>query len=112
MNTFMETVRIYQLQIVFTLTFDQTYVCMCVCMFVRVSLLRISQVCFSTFRDDNNVRRMHTAVRLNEVIVEKSKSAQLVIMNLPGPLKHAVNTVAEQNCILYYLNRHREKNII
>ncbi|XP_055839309.1 solute carrier family 12 member 6 isoform X2 [Episyrphus balteatus] len=41
--------------------------------------------------DEFNVRRMHTAVKLNEVIVNKSVDAQLVIMNLPGPpkdLKH------------------------
>ncbi|XP_055892883.1 solute carrier family 12 member 4-like isoform X2 [Biomphalaria glabrata] len=37
--------------------------------------------------DKNNVRRMHTAVRLNEHIVEKSHSAQLVILNLPAPPK-------------------------
>ncbi|XP_076449230.1 solute carrier family 12 member 4-like [Babylonia areolata] len=37
--------------------------------------------------DPNNVRRMHTAVRLNENIVEKSHDAQLVILNLPAPPK-------------------------
>jgi len=35
----------------------------------------------------NNVRRMHTAVRLNEVIVSKSHEAKLVILNLPSPPK-------------------------
>ncbi|TDG40461.1 hypothetical protein AWZ03_013123 [Drosophila navojoa] len=35
--------------------------------------------------DEFNVRRMHTAIKLNEVILEKSQDAQLVIMNLPGP---------------------------
>ena len=44
-----------------------------------------------------NVRRMHTAVRLNESIVEKSHDAQLVILNLPAPPK-AVS--GDENCIL------------
>lgn len=35
-----------------------------------------------------NVRRMHTAVRLNEVIVQKSHDARLVLINLPGPPKN------------------------
>lgn len=34
--------------------------------------------------DDRNVRRMHTAVRLNEVIREKSAEAKLIFLNLPG----------------------------
>ncbi|CAG0890118.1 unnamed protein product [Darwinula stevensoni] len=34
-----------------------------------------------------NVRRMHTAVKLNEVIVSRSHQAQLVVLNLPGPPK-------------------------
>ncbi|XP_055941614.1 solute carrier family 12 member 4-like isoform X2 [Argiope bruennichi] len=34
--------------------------------------------------DEANVRRMHTAVKLNEVIVARSHNAQLVILNLPG----------------------------
>ncbi|XP_025405084.1 solute carrier family 12 member 4 isoform X3 [Sipha flava] len=37
--------------------------------------------------DEDNVRRMHTAVKLNEVIVSRSRDAQLVIFNLPGPPK-------------------------
>ncbi|XP_076667536.1 solute carrier family 12 member kcc isoform X2 [Andrena cerasifolii] len=35
--------------------------------------------------DEGDVRRMHTSVKLNEVIVNKSHDAQLVILNLPGP---------------------------
>ncbi|XP_044577930.1 solute carrier family 12 member 4 isoform X2 [Cotesia glomerata] len=37
--------------------------------------------------DQDDVRRMHTAVKLNEIIVNKSHDAQLVILNLPGPPK-------------------------
>uniref|UniRef100_A0A672JN23 Solute carrier family 12 member 5a n=1 Tax=Salarias fasciatus TaxID=181472 RepID=A0A672JN23_SALFA len=35
-----------------------------------------------------NVRRMHTALRLNEVIVKKSSEAKLVLLNMPGPPKN------------------------
>nr|XP_055172646.1 solute carrier family 12 member 6 isoform X5 [Nyctereutes procyonoides] len=35
--------------------------------------------------DQSNVRRMHTAVKLNEVIVNKSHEAKLVLLNMPGP---------------------------
>lgn len=48
--------------------------------------------------DSSNVRRMHTAVRLNEAIVERSHAAKLVILNLPGPPKHQAG---EQNCTFY-----------
>lgn len=30
------------------------------------------------------MRRMHTAVKLNEVMLAKSQSAKLVVLNLPG----------------------------
>ena len=53
------------------------------------------------FSDKKNVRRMHTAVRLNEVIIEKSHEAQLVILNLPAPPK---SQAGELNCILTEIN--------
>lgn len=52
---------------------------------------------FSSFRDHSNVRRMHTAVKLNEVIVNKSHDARLVLLNMPGPPR---NTDGDENCIL------------
>jgi len=39
--------------------------------------------------ENSNVRRMHTAVKLNESIVNKSHEAKLVLLNLPGPPKVA-----------------------
>lgn len=49
------------------------------------------------YRDHSNVRRMHTAVKLNEVIVNKSHDARLVLLNMPGPPK---NPEGDENCIL------------
>ena len=43
------------------------------------------------------MKRMHTAVRLNEVVRERSQDAQLIIINLPGPPK---SEAGESNCIL------------
>lgn len=38
--------------------------------------------------DQSNVRRMHTAVKLNEVIVNRSHDSRLVLLNMPGPPKN------------------------
>uniref|UniRef100_A0A672ZD24 Solute carrier family 12 member 5a n=1 Tax=Sphaeramia orbicularis TaxID=375764 RepID=A0A672ZD24_9TELE len=38
--------------------------------------------------NQSNVRRMHTALRLNEVILKKSSEAKLVLLNMPGPPKN------------------------
>lgn len=51
----------------------------------------------SPLRDQSNVRRMHTAVKLNEVIVNKSHEAKLVLLNMPGPPR---NPEGDENCIL------------
>ncbi|XP_042353485.1 solute carrier family 12 member 7-like [Plectropomus leopardus] len=37
--------------------------------------------------NQSNVRRMHTAVKLNEVVVKNSQDSQLVLLNMPGPPK-------------------------
>lgn len=50
-----------------------------------------------THRNRSNVRRMHTAVKLNEAIVEKSRDAKLVLLNMPGPPR---NRKGDENCIL------------
>ncbi|KTF81738.1 hypothetical protein cypCar_00029342 [Cyprinus carpio] len=47
--------------------------------------------------DQTNVRRMHTAVKLNKVVVNKSQGAQLVLLNMPGPPK---NQGGDESCIL------------
>lgn len=47
--------------------------------------------------DEENVRRMHTALSLNEAILKRSKSAKLVIINLPGAPK-SPTPEAENNC--------------
>ncbi|XP_054434328.1 solute carrier family 12 member 7 isoform X2 [Pteronotus mesoamericanus] len=38
--------------------------------------------------NQSNVRRMHTAVKLNGVVLNKSQDAQLVLLNMPGPPKN------------------------
>ena len=43
---------------------------------------------------------MHTAVKLNEVIVNKSHDARLVLLNMPGPPR---NPAGDENCILHFL---------
>lgn len=46
------------------------------------------------------MRRMHTAVKLNGVVLNKSQHAQLVLLNMPGPPK---NRKGDENCILHYI---------
>ena len=54
----------------------------------------------SPSRDQSNVRRMHTAVKLNEVIVNRSHDARLVLLNMPGPPR---DTGGDENCILHHV---------
>lgn len=54
----------------------------------------------SSLRNQSNVRRMHTALRLNEVIIKKSSEAKLVLLNMPGPPR---NRTGDENCILHSL---------
>lgn len=49
------------------------------------------------YSDEENLQRMNTSVKLNELIVTHSHDASLVIINLPGP---PGNPDSEQNCIL------------
>ncbi|XP_053253164.1 solute carrier family 12 member 7 isoform X3 [Podarcis raffonei] len=53
------------------------------------------EACLSSYKDifsmkpnQSNVRRMHTAVKLNGVVLNKSQHAQLVLLNMPGPPKN------------------------
>lgn len=50
-------------------------------------------------RNQSNVRRMHTAVKLNGVVLNKSQDAQLVLLNMPGPPR---NRQGDENCILFW----------
>ncbi|XP_036378681.1 solute carrier family 12 member 7 isoform X2 [Megalops cyprinoides] len=43
---------------------------------------------FNMKPNQSNVRRMHTAVKLNEAVVNKSQGAHLVLLNMPGPPKN------------------------
>ncbi|KAG7232921.1 hypothetical protein INR49_007927 [Caranx melampygus] len=50
-----------------------------------LSSVVLSHCDFLSHQNQSNVRRMHTAVKLNEVVVNKSQGAHLVLLNMPGP---------------------------
>ncbi|XP_034743915.1 solute carrier family 12 member 7-like isoform X2 [Etheostoma cragini] len=43
---------------------------------------------FNMRPSQSNVRRMHTAVKLNEAVLKKSRDSELVLLNMPGPPKN------------------------
>lgn len=51
----------------------------------KVSFLSRESVSQLPEPSTNNLRRMNTSVRLNELIVERSHGAKLVVINLPSP---------------------------
>ncbi|RXN10947.1 solute carrier family 12 member 7-like isoform X5 [Labeo rohita] len=51
---------------------------------------------FNMKPNQSNVRCMHTAVKLNEVVVNKSQGAHLVLLNMPGPPR---NRGGDENCV-------------
>lgn len=54
--------------------------------------------------DETNVRRMQTALTLNKAIVDRSRNAKLVIINLPGAPKESTPE-AENNCKFFKFPR-------
>ena len=53
----------------------------------------------SLFQTDTIIK-MHSAVELNKKILEKSKDASLVLMNIPAPPK--TSGVSDFNCNYYF----------
>uniref|UniRef100_A0A8C5SHC0 Solute carrier family 12 member 4 n=1 Tax=Laticauda laticaudata TaxID=8630 RepID=A0A8C5SHC0_LATLA len=60
----------------------------------RSQMLRQMRLTKTERERESNVRRMHTAVKLNEVIINRSHDARLVLLNMPGPPK---NTEGDEN---------------
>ena len=63
---------------------------------VVLQLLLLWHIC--TRSDSQNMRRMTTAIRLNQVIRQHSTDAKLIIVNMPKPPK---DEDGEKSCIFY-----------
>ncbi|CAK9294591.1 unnamed protein product [Gordionus sp. m RMFG-2023] len=61
------------------------------------SPFRESRIAYNKI-DAANVKRMHAAIKLNEAIVQRSKSASLVMLNMPGPPR---NRKGDENFMEY-----------
>ena len=66
----------------------------------KISIYYFFSIFYVNFlaRENANVRRMHTAVKLNEAIVSRSHDAKLVILNLPGPPKTLNSEDSDYSC--------------
>ena len=75
--------------------------------FLMSVLKNVNDTVLNVFRmseSTNNIRRMHTAVRLNEAIVSRSHEAKLVILNLPSPPK-TIGLDRDASCELIFFTR-------
>ena len=87
------------------------YLCMYVCIQTYISAVYIHADAYIYMflvylRKQINVKRMHTAVRLNTVIKEKSSESNLIMINLPTPPKFLQN---REHCIFFYILAYRVK---
>ena len=55
-------------------------------------------LCLYVIRKEKNLRRMNTAVKLNQLVKDRSKGTQLLVINLPGPPSDENDW---QHCILF-----------
>ena len=70
---------------------------LCTCIVLLFSYHVVNVLLTISFSQEENIRRMNTSVKLNELIINKSHDAALVIVNLPGA---PPNKQDEENCIL------------
>lgn len=63
-----------------------------------VSINLFTVVFLYVIRKEKNLRRMNTAVKLNQLVKDRSKGTQLLVINLPGPPSDENDW---QHCILF-----------